>query len=235
MEDDDSGIDILEQGNGSVESENSSTASGGSGTSESDSNSNLAMYESGSKPVAEEDTNVRDRDDMQPLQLEWPVDASTAHTTAAATTPVDDDNMVQTVENKATELTQTFLLKYLARPVMILHLWKPALATLRSCVRHVLRAVTSLGLVWLFLCLVGIFFSRIWFLKLTDQPPQFFDPDSNLQKMLDLAGNLTDARDINCWDCSAWYNPGKRSHTVQVRLRAGWLLVPSGSWFSRHL
>ena len=203
-----------------MESENSSTASGGSGTSESD--SNLTVDESNSKLEAI-DTNEpdrdrdrdRDRDVMQPLELEWPVDASTATHAHAAANHVDDDTLVRTVENKATELTQTFLLRYLARPVMILHLWKPMLASFSRCARQVVRALTSCGFVWLFLCLVGIFFSRVCFLRLTDQPPQFFDPDSNLQKMLDLAGNLTDARDLNCWDCSAWYNGGESVCAVE--------------------
>ena len=202
LEDDDSGIDILEQGNGSTDSENSSTASGGSGTSESD--SNLAVSESNSKPI-NGDAKSEDQDrllEMQPLQDEQPLDTSTC------VNQDDDNNPIRTVERKVTVLVQTFLLQYLARPVMVLRLWKPKRFSKRQW------ALISFGLVWLlYLGVKGIAVSRTCFLQLTDRPPQFFNPDSNIQKMLDLTGNLTESSIggklyLHIHFC--WSTPGQR-------------------------
>ena len=68
-------------------------------------------------------------------------------------------------------------------------------------VAHVL---TSLGI----LCVVvALSIGLMMQLRFSNKPPQFFDPDSNIQKMLDLAGNVTDTTTSSCLDCSAWSSP----------------------------
>lgn len=58
--------------------------------------------------------------------------------------------------------------------------------------------------VLILLAVLGTSVGLLLQLRFSDKPPQFFDPDSNIQKMLDLAGNVTDSSAINCYNCSAW-------------------------------
>ena len=109
------------------------------------------------------------------------------------------------VESKLTRYVQMILLRAIAHPVML-----PQLVTC-SCERNkvartILRWTTRLSVVAVFVVILAGMFGAMLQLKPADHPPRFFDPDSNIQKLLDLDGNLTARTAINCWDCSAWYS-----------------------------
>lgn len=217
--DDDSGIDIVEQGNGSEGSENSSTSSG------SDSGSSTALLVG---PDDEEGTDETQETFLlkrtsgvlepgeQPLQStqdETTVVQAHGNSTAPAVQTEGDSGIlagILSVERRLTTLVQVFMMKFVARPVLAPRLWKPT-----GDRRSVLNVFTQGGFIWIFCIVVALSILGTSFLQLTNHQPQFFNPDSNLQKMLDLNGNLTDATSYNCWSCSAWFtNYGGKDITV---------------------
>ena len=105
-------------------------------------------------------------------------------------------------ESRWTELQQIGMIRFVAYPVMF---WFLIGNKLNS--KHLAR-LCSLTIVFAFIVVLFSSFLATAFLKPTDRPPQFFKPSSNIQKMLDLAGNLTSAEAVNCYSCSAWYTPG---------------------------
>ena len=112
-----------------------------------------------------------------------------------------------TAEERHTRIVQEALLKVVATPVMFPQMVRFSFVRC-AALRTALRWVTRLSLVLVFaVILVGMCVAMLQ-LKPADHPPQFFDPDSNIQKMLDLEGNLTTREAVNCWDCSAWYGRG---------------------------
>ena len=201
--DEDSGIDSPERGNGSMDSEESSMSSG--------SDSNLAVAEvhedvrTETSPIAEDDRLL----EMQPVCAK---DPNPIPETIPAPNPIPPGphsippgphsippgpNPIPKADGKLTSYLQNFMLKYIARPIMILHLLK-----IRN---SVLRFFSSLGFVGLFIVIFVISLPLAIRLEPTDHPPQFFDPDSNIQKMLDLSGNLTDLSTFDCMACPYWY------------------------------
>ena len=205
--DDDSGIDIVDQGNGSEQSENSSTGSG------SDSGSSTALLV---EPENEEGTvGTQAQEDVLPGQTSGVLEAKEQplQTTQDEQTPVmgrgsSTAPVVQSegfigilnVQNYLTAIVQIFMMKFIARPLLAPRLWKPT-----GDRKSVLSVFTQGGFVWLFCIVIALSILGTSFLQLTNHQPQFFNPDSNLQKLLDLNGNLTDSNSYNCWDCSAWY------------------------------
>ncbi len=210
--DDDSGIDILDQGNGSVDS-NSDSSSAGSG-----SDPNLAQGVGGQgdeneSPLTEGDTGpeavvllvtneVGEEEDEQLLLGE--THAQQQGGPKPHSIPVSSRS-VPAAEHELTTVVQVLMLKYLARPIMYLQLVKIQSLPLRLVARLTLVFVFSV----IFLMSIGGMVQ----LKPTDHPPQFFDPDSNIQKMMDLAGNLTDTNTVNCNNCFAWHPGPGGSHS----------------------
>ena len=210
-EDGDSGIEIMGNGNGS--SEPSDSSSTGSGSSMSETNvlipepdikdpgmENKPNTETGtdiidvsSRLTNEEDNpiisgpeiHVQVNDDIDPLLAE----------------PFLDITGKSSAESRWTELQQIGMLKFIARPIMFFFLVGSKFN------KHKARLV-SLSMVFLFAVVMLLSWTATAFLKPTDRPPQFFKPSSNIQKMLDLTGNLTDSEAINCYSCSAWYGGG---------------------------
>lgn len=112
-----------------------------------------------------------------------------------------------TIEGKLTVLVQKALLLTVARAVMLPHTVKYSFIS-NTILRNILRWFTRLVPVILFAIILASMSGAMSRLKPSDHPPQFFDPDSNIQKMLDLSGNLTERSAVNCWQCLAWYNEG---------------------------
>ena len=112
------------------------------------------------------------------------------------------------VDTKITLFLQKTLLLTVARAMLY-----PQLVEYRCIASRKLRAAllwaTRLLPVVIFVVVLVSMSGAMSQLEPTNHPPQFFDPDSNIQKMLDLEGNLTQKEVINCWNCSAWYSgPG---------------------------
>ncbi len=101
-----------------------------------------------------------------------------------------------TFERKLTMLMQKGML-YVSVIPMSLNLYASKHKR-ACCLPRILIPILTLVL------LVGISVGLLVQLRFDNKPPQFFDPNSNIQKMLDLAGNVTDSNDVNCFDCSAW-------------------------------
>ena len=191
LDDNDSGIDVLDQGNGSENSENSSMGSAGSNSAGSDSSSTESV----------EAILITERPllEMEPLHM---LEANSSSETAK---PLhEEDNLNPTAESWLTSRVQAFLLRFLAVPVMILQVWRPKFHCVSNRVGSVLRLFIRLGFVWLFVIILAMSLGKTTQLKVSDHQPQFFDPDTNIQKMLDLEGNLTEPSGDNCGSCSAW-------------------------------
>ena len=218
MEDGDSGIEIMENGNGSREqSDNSSTASS---SSVSDTNvlipeSDIKDSEMEIKPTGEKIENEPQSshfdnhgEDNSPLfppmtQIEVTV-AETRVIHEPEPSLVDSilSSSKSSAESRWTELQQIGMIRFVAYPVMFWFLIGRKLNN-----KHLAR-LCSLTMIFVFILALSSSFLATAFLKPTDRPPQFFKPNSNIQKMLDLAGNLTSADAVNCYSCSAWYTPG---------------------------
>lgn len=113
-----------------------------------------------------------------------------------------------TFERKLTELMQKGMF-YISVCPMALHLafGKYKARTRKSTTKATL-SVAHVGTSLAILCLVvALSIGLMMQLRFSNKPPQFFDPDSNIQKMLDLAGNVTDTTSSSCLDCSAWSSP----------------------------
>ena len=111
------------------------------------------------------------------------------------------------LETILTLFIQKVLLLTLARGVMLPQTLRYSFVT-NNALRTILRWLTRLLPVALFIAILVSMSGAMSQLQPTDHPPQFFDPDSNIQRMLDLEGNLTDREVVNCWNCSAWYSGG---------------------------
>ena len=111
-----------------------------------------------------------------------------------------------TFERKVTSFMQKCML-YLSVAPMSLHLvfnyYRSRSPSWSG--RVLLRIVHIVVSVKILLVVIAISLGLLSQLRLTNQPPQFFDPDSNIQKMLNLAGNVTDLGASECYDqCSSW-------------------------------
>lgn len=111
------------------------------------------------------------------------------------------------LEDVITILSQKIMLHTIARAVMLPQMIQYNCISSKK-LRAIFRWTTRLIPVILFIVILISMSGAMSQLKPSDHPPQFFDPDSNIQKMLDLEGNLTETSVVNCWDCSAWYNGG---------------------------
>lgn len=204
--DDDSGI-----GNEPEESENSSTGSDNTSTgSGSDSSPNMEPkpdIESGepqntvpfgptSGTMASQGTHCTN--ESAPTQVY----------VAVSLVETEGDVRNLTVANRLTAIIQVAMMKLIARPVLFPHLVSKHITN--SC----LKLIVKCTFVWVFVVVAIFSITGTALLQPTNRPPQFFNPDSNIQKLLDLKGNLTDARSYNCWACSAWYTKygGTSSH-----------------------
>ena len=118
-----------------------------------------------------------------------------------------------TVEDTITRFVQLVSLHVVARlvmfPQMVQYHYIP-----HKVVRTALVWFTRLLPVVLFLAILNTMTGIMTQLRPSDHQPQFFDPDSNIQKMLDLEANLTQRGSLNCWDCSAWYSDGGGGSTT---------------------
>ena len=219
MEDGDSGIEIMENGNGSREhSDNSSTAS-----SSSVSDTNVLIPESDIKdsemeiePTIEREPHEQpnhfdNRHDVDNSPLLPPMTQIQLTVTETQVIPAEPQSILadsvlgsskSSAESRWTELQQIGMIRFVAYPVMFWFLIGNKLNN-----KHLAR-LCSLTMVFAFIVVLFSSFLATAFLKPTDRPPQFFKPSSNIQKMLDLAGNLTSAEAVNCYGCSAWYTPG---------------------------
>ena len=112
-----------------------------------------------------------------------------------------------TVEERLTQYVQVVLLRVVATPVMLPQIVRFSFVRYTS-LRTALRWFTRLSVVLIFAVILAGMCVAMLQLKPANHPPQFFDPNSNIQKMLDLEGNLTTREAVNCWDCSAWYGGG---------------------------
>ena len=223
MEDGDSGIEIMENGNGSREhSDNTSTASS---SSISDTNvlipeSDIKDSEMGIEPANEKIENEphsqlshfdndRDEDNSPLLPPVTQIEVTVIH---AEPEPSLVDSILSSsassAESRWTELQQIGMIRFVAYPVMF---WFLIGRKFNS--KHKAR-LFSLAMIFGFVLVLFASFVATAFLKPTDRPPQFFKPGSNIQKMLDLAGNLTSADAVNCYSCSAWYTPGASKSRV---------------------
>ena len=195
--DDDSGI-----GNETEESENSSTGSDNTSTG-SGSDSSPSM-----EPKSNNERDKEQRLDTVPLgppsgavasQGAHHTDESTPSQVQVTVALVESDVRDLTTENRLTAIIQVGMMWLVAVPVLFPHLLSKRITN--SC----LKLITKCSFVWLFVLMAILSIGGTALLQPTNHPPQFFDPDSNIQKLLDLKGNLTDARSYNCWACSAWY------------------------------
>ena len=228
-EDNDSGIEILRNGNSSSDTSDNSSAS----STISDSDPNLA--ESGSNPISTvSDSNVRIPSPspnsaavtrITVVQSDSPLynedgDSerllSSESVTSGDTTAAESADLTTT--GPFTHLLQTIMFKAIGRVVMLPFLWhsrryESSRKEEGVCTRF---SPIQLTMVCVFIAiLVGSFTTSV-FLGFTDHPPQFFNPNSNIQKMLDLSGNLTDSSAIDCYKCSPWYDSkySKSSRTI---------------------
>lgn len=205
LADDDSGIDIQEQGNGSLGSNSDSSSS------DSGSDPNLASVEDdallGGDDAGPEVVVSGETDEEQLLPMaQQGVDGSSPHSI-----PVGSRS--HSAQSQLTAAVQVFMLKYIARPVMYVQL-----VEIRSLL---LRILARPALIYVFVVFCATSFGGMVQLEPASHAPQFFDPDSNIQKMIDLAGNLTDSDTASCHDCSNW-NPGGRSgFTVYISSAVG--------------
>jgi hypothetical protein len=219
MEDGDSGIEIMENGNGSREhSDNTSTASSSSVSDtnvlipESDIKDSEMELEPTIEKIANEPphtqsshfVNHHDEDNSQLLPPMTQIVVETVIHAEPEQTLADSvlGSGKSSAESRWTELQQIGMIRFVAYPVMF---WFLIGRKFKS--KHVAR-LCSLTMVFAFIAVLCASFLATAFLKPTDRPPQFFKPNSNIQKMLDLAGNLTSADAVNCYSCSAWYTPG---------------------------
>ena len=126
-----------------------------------------------------------------------------------------------TAEEKLTTFVQKVLLLVVARAVMLPQMVQFSISNKIS--RTVLRWLIRLTPVVLFLLILAAMSGAMSQLKPSDHPPQFFDPDSNIQKMLDLTGNLTERSSKDCSLCSASYNQqsttGGGAYVIKMCLR----------------
>ena len=111
-----------------------------------------------------------------------------------------------TFERKVTSFMQKCML-YLSVAPMSLHLvfnyYRSRSPSWSG--RVLLRIVHIVVSVKILLVVIAISLGLLSQFRFTNQPPQFFDPDSNIQKMLNLAGNVTDLGASECYDqCSSW-------------------------------
>ena len=221
MEDGDSGIEILENGNGSREqSDNSSTAS-----SSSVSDTNVLIPESENKDSEMEIEPTSDKIENEPQSSHFddcnvdnspllsPVTQMEVTLTETRDIEEPEPNLADSVlsgskssaESRWTELQQIGMIQFVAYPVIFWFLIKQKFSN-----KHKARLCSFMSLTMIvgFVLVLLASFVATSFLKPTDRPPQFFKPSSNIQKMLDLSGNLTSADAVNCYSCSAWYTPG---------------------------
>lgn len=206
-EDGDSGIEILGNGNGSSEaSDNSSTASS---SSVSDTNVLIPEPEMETEHKSENAVppsnhlNDPNEEDNPLIQVKVTVVEETGIVDPMLTeSAVEFDRSSKpSAERHWTELQQIGMMKYVARPVMIFFLFGSKFSKCKA-------TLLSWTMVFVFVAILTLSLVGTAFLKPTNRPPQFFKPDSNIQKMLDLTGNLTDTDALNCYSCSAWYGQG---------------------------
>lgn len=219
-EDGDSGIEILGNGNSSSEpsSDNSSTAS-----SSSVSDTNVLIPESeieiehNIENAALHSTQLNDHH-LEEHTLE-PVEVTVVDEARIVGDPLLVAESAQRVsrqgsskssaESRWTELQQIGMMRLVAHPVMIFFLLGSKLSKWKA-------TLLSWTMVFIFIAILVSSWVGTAFLKPTDRPPQFFKSSSNIQKMLDLTGNLTDAATLNCYSCSAWYGQGASKASCEV-------------------
>ena len=196
-EETDSGI-LEDRNSDSLGSDSNSTGSDSNSIGSNSSTSNLLDdSNAGLEPMANK-TGMRAREvetGMENgIETKTTIVSDTAVTAATAAT----------ADNKMTIFVQMLMLRLVARPVMLPQLIQYTSISNKT-LRTILRWTTRLIPVFVFIVILACMSGAMSQLKPSDHPPQFFDPDSNIQKMLDLEGNLTQRSAVNCWDCSAWY------------------------------
>ena len=80
--------------------------------------------------------------------------------------------------------------------------------------KNVLCLVRFLVFILCYCLLLVVSIGLVSRLKPSDKPPQFFSPSTNLQKVLDLTGNVTDADVIDGYTLSEWSGDGSSSEWV---------------------
>lgn len=102
--------------------------------------------------------------------------------------------------SRLTLLMQKFMFG-ISVSVMVFHIWPKFTSERANRIRYWVNFLLfCLGYLLLLAISVGLL-SR---LRPSEKPPQFFSPDSNLQKVLDLTGNVTDASVVDGYTMSEW-------------------------------
>ena len=215
-EDGDSGIEILGNGNGSSEaSDNSSTASS---SSVSDTTVLIPEPETETEQKSERivppssHSDDHNEEDNLLMHVEVTVVDETRIINPMVTESVSDfgKSRNSSAEKRWTELQQIGMMRFVARPVMIFFL----LGSKFSKCKAVLLSWT---MVLVFVTILASSWVSTAFLKPTDRPPQFFKPDSNIQKMLDLSKQTC----IKIQMAQPIPNQGKPSQCLPIKIHQG--------------
>ena len=108
----------------------------------------------------------------------------------------------ETIEKKLTLLMQKAMF-YISMVTMAIHLW----TTRGSPKKGKRRARVAVNLSFCslaYLLVLAVSLALLLQLRLSDKPPQFFSPDSNIQKLLDLVGNISDVDAVDGYSYSEW-------------------------------
>lgn len=93
---------------------------------------------------------------------------------------------------KLSSFLQLIMLYCFARPIVSFHLLKTKLGKLRF-------PVLNMFCIWVYLFSLILSVGLVaGLLKFSDRPPQLFNSNSNIQKLLDLTGNLTESGFLEC-------------------------------------
>ena len=196
--DNDSGI-LEDRGSDSVGSDSNSM-----GSDSHSSTSSLLDGEEDTKKTSEMDTSTNGE---VPGMIELQNGNGTTTVTVSRTR-----TKLTTLEDTITTFVQRVSLHFVARVVMYPQMVQYTCIPDKN-LRAILQWSTRLLPVVLFVAILAGMTVAMTKLRPSDHQPQFFDPDSNIQKMLDLEANLTQRVSVNCWDCSAWYSDGGGSST----------------------
>ena len=132
----------------------------------------------------------------------------------------------ETAETHLTYLLQVFMVKFVARVVMFPRTFKPRCFENNTdndddndnnkfSVGDVLRFFWRYSFVWVYVAIFVSAFTAMCFLKPTESPPQIFNANTNIQKMLNLEGNLTE---YNCVTCYKTYNGENSKFSIHVHV-----------------
>ena len=177
--DDDSGIEVSSNSNSDTISNSSESSAQSVSNDSNQSNSNVEVG------IDQSDDQVMLIPDQTPESVPSPSLFS------------PEDSM--TAESKLTYAMQISMF-YLSVIPMSLHLYFSEILK-KNRLKSALFVIFN---IFLYVVLVGVFAALMANLRFNDKPPKFFDPDSNIQKMLDLVGNVTDSDNIQTYSFSYW-------------------------------